>query len=386
MFTDSFLRVLEETEAKKIVIVGAGKYGRELAGALIDSERKLKCFFDNKDDIQGLVIYGIPVLKPSNLKEADIKYVISVDDSFIRYQLKKQLIELEIKKDDIIYYFPHRCRDYHAALRPDEYKTAIEDLFIEEFGRPINWDNPQTYNEKINWEKMNLHDDRRALLADKKLVRTWVAERIGEEHLTKHYGVWDRPEEIDFDMLPRKFVLKANNGSGRNILVTDKEKMNVSKIFTELNYWMDSNYMFEAFEMHYGDIKPCIIAEEYLDGMAETLYDYNIYCFHGEPKYVWCIKGSHRPECTATFYDTNWNMQSFSYGYPLDIYPAPKPEKLEEMLELTKILCKDFEHVRVDWYMMPNGRLLFGEMTFQTWGGMRRFIPEKYDKVMGDLI
>lgn len=386
MFTDSFLRVLEGTEAKKIVIVGAGKYGRELAGSLIDSERNIKCFFDNKDDMQGLVIYGIPVLKPSNLKEADIKYVISVDDSFIRYQLKKQLMELEIKKDDIMYYFPHRCRDYHAALRPDEYKTAIEDLFAEEFSRPINWENPQTYNEKINWEKMNLHDDRRALLADKNLVRTWVAERIGEKHLTKHYGVWERPEEIDFKMLPSKFVLKANNGSGRNILVPDKEKMDLSKVFTELNYWMDSNYMFEAFEMHYGNIKPCIIAEEYLDGMAETLYDYNIYCFHGEPKYVWCIKGSHRPGCTATFYDTNWNMQPFSYGYPLDVYPAPKPKKLEEMLELTKTLCKDFEHVRVDWYIMPDGRLLFGEMTFQTWGGMKRFVPEKYDKILGNLI
>lgn len=386
MFTDSLLKVLAETKTKKIIIVGAGKYGRELAGALIDRERDVKYFFDNKDDMQGLVIYGIPVMKPSNLKKKDIKYIISVDDPFVRYQLKKQLEGLNIRKDDIVYYFPHRCRDYHAALRPDEYKTAIEDLFMEEFGRPMNWENPQTYNEKINWEKMNLHDDRRALLADKKLVRTWVVERIGEKHLTKHYGVWERPEEIDFKMLPSKFVLKANNGSGRNILVPDKEKMDLSKVFTELNYWMDSNYMFEGFEMHYGDIKSCIIAEEYLDGMAESLYDYNIYCFHGEPKYIWCIKGSHRPGCTATFYDTNWNMQPFSYGYPLDIYPAPKPEKLEEMLGLTKVLCKDFEHVRVDWYMMPDGRLLFGEMTFQTWGGMKRFIPEKYDKILGDLI
>ncbi len=386
MFKDSFLKVLEGTEAKKIIIVGAGKYGRELAGALIDHERDVKCFFDNKDELQGLVIYGISVLKPSDLGEENIKYVISVDDPFVRYQLKKQLMELGIKKDDIICYFPHRCRDYHATLQPDEYKAAIEGLFAEEFGKSMNWDNPQTYNEKINWEKINLHDNRRALLADKNLARTWVAEKIGDKHLTKHFGVWDRPEEIDFNLLPDKFVLKANNGSGRNILVPDKAKMDLSKIFTELNYWMDSNYMFEAFEMHYGDIKPCVIAEEYLDGMAETLYDYNIYCFHGEPKYVWCIKGSHRPECTATFYDTDWNTQPFSYGYPLDIYPSPRPEKLDEMLELTKILCKDFEHVRMDWYMMPDGRLLFGEMTFQTWGGMKRFIPEKYDKILGDLI
>lgn len=386
MFIDSFSRVLKGTMSKEIVIVGAGKYGRELAGALIDSGRDVRCFFDNKEDMQGLIIYGIPVMKPSSLKEEDVKYIISVDDPFVRYQLKDQLNKLGIKKEDTICYYPHRCLDYHAELCPDEYKTAIENMFVEEFGRPMNWEKPQTYNEKINWEKMNIHDDRRALLADKNLARTWVAERIGEEHLTRHYGVWERPEEIDFDTLPDRFVLKANNGSGRNILVTDKRNMDVPKTIAELNYWMDSNYMFQHFEMHYGDIKPCIIAEEYLEGMAETLYDYNIYCFHGEPKYIWCIKGSHRPECTATFYDTDWNMQPFSYGYPLDIYPAPRPEKLEEMLELTKILCKDFEHVRVDWFMMPDGRLLFGEMTFQTWGGMMRFTPEKYDKILGDLI
>lgn len=386
MFTNSFSNILKETTAMKIVVVGAGKYGRELAGALIDNGRDVKCFFDNKKDMQGLVIYGIPVVKPANLEEKDVKYVVSVNDSLVRYQLKEQMMRLGIRKDDTLCYFPHKCIDYHAELHSEQYKMAIENMFVEEFGRPLDWKNPQTYNEKINWEKINLHDDRRTLLADKNLVRAWVAEKIGEEHLTKHYGVWEHPEEIDFNRLPDKFVLKANNGSGRNILVTEKENIDRAKTIIELKYWMDSNYMFEAFEMHYGDIKPCIIAEEYLDGMAETLYDYNIFCFHGEPKYVWCIKGSHRPECTATFYDTDWNMQPFSYGYPLDVYPAPKPEKLEEMLKLTRVLCKDFKHVRVDWYMMPDGRLLFGEMTFQTWGGLRRFIPEKYDKILGDLI
>lgn len=204
--------------------------------------------------------------------------------------------------------------------------------------------------------------------------------------MTKQLNVYKKADEIDFSKLPDKFVLKTNNGSGRNIIIKDKNKMNVYDVLSKLNYWMQSNHMFDAFEMHYGSIDPLIIAEEYLDGVAETLYDYNVYCFHGKPRYIWCIKGSHRPGCSATFYDTEWKAQPFSYGYPLDIYPAPKPEKLNEMLELSKILSAGFNHVRVDWYIMPDGRILFGEMTFQTWGGMKKIVPYKYDIYLGSLI
>ena len=101
---------------------------------------------------------------------------------------------------------------------------------------------------------------------------------------------------------------------------------------------------------------------------------------------IWCIKGSHRPGCKASFYDKNWEIQPFSYGYPKDNDIAPKPEKLNEMLELSRILSKNYEHVRVDWYNLPDGRVLFGEITFTTWSGMARFIPDKYDIIWGNMI
>ena len=56
------------------------------------------------------------------------------------------------------------------------------------------------------------------------------------------------------------------------------------------------------------------------------------------------------------------------------------------MLELSKVLCKDFDHVRVDWYNMPDGRVLFGEMTFSTWNGLKKFDPEEWDLKLGELI
>ncbi len=387
MLKKSFDQVLSKSKNKEIIVVGAGTYGKELAGALIDNDCDVKCFFDNDKNKQGSAIYGVCIEEPSlALVNENTMLVLSVGGDYNRYQLVKQLLQMGISQQQIICYFPYHCADYNASLPESEYKDVISEMFYERFGREMNWDSPRTYNEKINWEKINNHDERRVTLADKSLARNWVAEKIGKEHITRHYGVWDHAEDIPFDELPEKFVLKANNGSGRNILVKDKNKLDIPRTKEQLDYWMTSNYMFNSFEMHYKDIKPRIIAEEYLDGLAESVYDYNIYCFHGEPKYIWCIKGSHRPGCTASFYDLDWNKQPFSYGYPPDIYPAPKPHNLDEMLELTRILCRDFDHVRVDWFDMPDGRILFGEMTFQTWGGLKRFIPEEYDLIFGDMI
>jgi len=256
----------------------------------------------------------------------------------------------------------------------------------EKFGKPINWQKPETYNEKINWEKINIKDERRTRLADKYLVREWIKEQIGEKYLTQLYGVWDNACDINFDKLPNQFVLKLNNGSGRNIIVKDKSKFNQVEVCQKLNEWREHNFAYNSFELHYKNIIPKIICEEYLEGLAESVYDYNIYCFHGKPEYIWCIKGSHRPGCQASFYNKKWEMQSFSYGYPKDPVLAPRPSKLEEMLKLSETLSKEFEHVRVDWYNLPDGRVLFGEMTFSTWSGLMHFEPEEYDLVFGNLI
>ena len=387
MFKESLDKVLRFSENKNIIIVCAGKIGQEIAVALIEHNYNIISFFDNNESLNGLTVYGIPVCKPVLCGQNDnVVYIIATASDFIRFKLKKQLIGLGINQSDIACYYPYRCPDFNSELSPDEYKSEFEIMYSEVFGKPMNWENPSTYNEKINWEKFNITDERRVRLSDKRLAREWVADKIGNKHLTEHYGYWKRTKDIDLDKLPERFVLKTNNGSSRNILVHDKSTADFNEIFDKLEYWLNSNYMFQTFEMHYGLVEPCILAEEYIEGLAETLYDYNIYCFHGEPEYIWCIKGSHRPGCTATFYNKKWERQPFSFGYPLDIYPALKPDKLDEMLNLTKVLCEGFDHVRVDWYILPDGRILFGEMTFMSWGGVQRFCPEKYDMVFGNLI
>ena len=151
-------------------------------------------------------------------------------------------------------------------------------------------------------------------MADKYLVREWVAEKIGKEYLNTLYGVWDNADDIDFDRLPNSFVLKCNHGSGWNIIVKDKQDLDIAEARKQLNEWLHMNTFYLGFEWQYKNITPKIICEAYLEGMAETVYDYNIYCFHGQPQYIWCINGSHRPGCKASFYDIEWNMQEFHYG------------------------------------------------------------------------
>ena len=372
---------------ESVIIVGAGVRGRELLEHLLkESDISVEAFFDNNDALEGSRIKNIKVLKPCRMEGKNYMYVVAFDKAALREELRSQLQGLGIQKKEIVTYYYCRDYDYMSSLGEEHYKDELDEIYYECFGKRMNWKTPVTYNEKINWEKFNIKDERRTKLADKYLVRDWVKEKIGEQYLTKSYGAWDDAYDIDFDSLPDAFVLKVNNGSTRNIVVKNKAEINREEVCRQLNEWKDKNFAYVSFELHYKDIVPKIICEEYLEGMAESVYDYNIYCFHGEPDYIWCIKGSHMPDCMASFYDKEWNMQPFSYGYPKDPVLAPRPEQLEKMLELSRVLCKEFEHVRVDWYNMPDGRVLFGEMTFSTWSGLMHFVPEEYDEFFGKLI
>lgn len=373
-------------EAGKVIIVGAGQRGKELLSYLEERESiHIQALFDNREALVGTVINNIPVTKPFKADGVNI-YIIVVDRQEYRNELRIQLQKLGIEKKNIITYYGCRDYEYLSSLKEEYYEEEIKAMYYDEFGRELNWDKPVTYNEKINWEKVNIKDQRRTQLVNKYLVREWVKEQIGEKYLTRLWGVWDNADNIDFEQLPDRFVLKVNNGSGRNIIVTDKSQIDQENVRKQLSEWKKDNFAFHSLEMQYKDIVPKIICEEYLEGVAENVYDYNIYCFHGEPEYIWCIKGSHRPGCQASFYNKEWEQQPFSYGYPKDPTLAPKPEKLDEMLELSRILSREFQHVRVDWYNLPDGRVLFGEMTFSSWSGLMHFDPEKYDTVFGSLI
>ncbi len=377
--------ITEKKSANNLAIVGAGNCGRELISKLKLCNTAIEYVMDNDESLWGTLVENIYVKKITNLGNNWI-YVITPASGEIKIALLKQLLNLNVEEKQIILYDEYGY--YKIIYELGKTKEKLSELYKKVFSRELNWENPTRYTEILNWEKLNVNSHLKTLLCDKIKVRAWVSDKIGEKYLIKRYNEWDSVEDIDFDSLPPRFVLKLNNGSGRNIIVSDKSKFNEEEAKMLLSEWMMQNYAFcnGGYEIQYKDIEAKIICEEYLEGVAETVYDYNIYCFHGEPKYIYCIKGSHRPGGQASFYDKNWNMQEFSFGYPKDPVIAPKPEKLNEMLELSTVLCKDFEHVRVDWYNLPDGRVLFGEMTFTSWSGLRRFKPDKYDDIFGKLI
>lgn len=384
----TFMRrlIVRAKEEKNTIIVGAGKNGRELLRIFQKEDVNISCFMDNDTKLHGTEIEGVRVLPVSVLEDESSLYVISAGIEY-RNEIHSQLCGLGIPANSIVKWYKQREYDYMKELPEKYFKDEVMDMYSEGIGKEMNWEHPQTYNEKISWEKLNVHDPLKTRLADKYLVRDWIKEKLGgEEHLTKLYGVWEDARDIDFSTLPEQFVLKTNHGCGCNIVVQDKNSLNIEEAIIQLNEWMNHNYFYNALEYQYKDIPPKIICEEYLDGVADSVYDYQFYCFHGEPKYIWCIRGSHKPDCKASFYTKDWEMLPFSYGYPKDETVASRPRHLEDMLKISRILCEPFAHVRVDLYDLPDGRVICGEMTFTTWAGRWPFEPDEWDAIWGKLI
>lgn len=273
---------------------------------------------------------------------------------------------------------------------PDEKRAeAVSDWYRERRAAVLNLENPQTYNEKIQWMKLYDSTPIKTRLADKYLVRDWVAERIGEQYLIPLLGVWDSFDEIDFETLPEQFVLKCNHGCGYNLIVKNKSALNMDEARRKVNAWLAEDFSFKGvFEMHYSPISRKIIAEQYIENKDSDgdLYDYKCWCFDGKVKYIQFLSDRNISGLKMAFYDTSWKKQDFVYSHPLDPKDMPRPDNLEEMITLAEALAEGFNHVRVDFYRMDDGRIYFGEMTFTTASGFCNWQPAEMDYTMGQLI
>lgn len=278
---------------------------------------------------------------------------------------------------------------YWACLTPDQYEQALKKWFELNSDEVLDLANPVTYNQKSQWLK--LHDDLalRTLLSDKYLVRDWVKGKIGEEYLVELLGVYDRFDEIDFDALPDKFALKANHGSGWNVIVQDKAKLDKADAKRKFDAWMQLNYSYVmgGLELQYEKIQPKIICEQYMENDGGELYDYKFFCFDGKCHYIKYVCGRYNDrDEEMVFYDTDWNWQPFNYIVPLTHPDLPRPKSLEKMIELAEVLSAGMPAVRVDFYELPNGKIIFGEMTFTSYGGIPEWHPADANRMMGDLI
>ena len=276
---------------------------------------------------------------------------------------------------------------YHIAesAKPSDYPKLLEAFYEYYTFTPLDLKDPQTFNEKIQWMKLYDSTPKKTLLADKYLMRDWIKEKIGEEYLIPLLGVWDSFDEIDFDALPNQFVLKANHGSGMNIIVTDKTHFNIDYAREQFNTWMKKDFAFmKGFQMHYSPIPRKIIAETYISEMnADGLVDYRFYCFNGVPKQVWVDMYSGTPKHIRGIYNMNWEKLPFRCTWPDsgNLFDNP-PTNFQKMKEFSELLSQEFAFVRVDFFEV-NGKLYMGEMTFTPMSGIGNFQPESWNNLLG---
>lgn len=248
----------------------------------------------------------------------------------------------------------------------------------------LNWDNPQTFNEKLQWLKLYGHKPEYVTMADKYAVKQYVADCIGEEYVVPLYGVWDDARDIDFEKLPNQFALKCNhNSGGGRCICSDKSKIDMEQVRKDIQKGLKSNYYLPGRDKQYRDIPKKIIAEKYLDDhTGSELRDYKFWCFNGEPIYMYCTnKGKSIYE---NFYDMDFNPVPINHGFPR-LYPElERPQEFDLMKDLAKKLSQGIPFVRVDFFDIDH-HVYFSEFTFFDWGGFKPF-KDGWDEKLGKLI
>jgi len=285
----------------------------------------------------------------------------------------------------------NRFYQYYMQLPQKEYERELTEQInvLLQDGRRYNLTHPVTFNDKIQWLKIWDCTPIKTKLADKFAVREWIAEQIGDEYLIPLVGgPWKQGEDIDFDALPERFVLKSNHATGDIIIVKNKGEIDRKKIIKTVNHWMKVPFGWAGLEAQYLHIPPRIFAEEYVEQSDGNLYDYKIYCHNGEPVMIQTIGNRdltlHKAQ--LMLFDTDWNKMGFSTGaYPEYQTTPDKPECLGKMLEIARLLSKGFIFVSVDLYQI-DGQIRFGEMTFTPSNGMLRWNPPEANLTMGNLL
>ena len=262
-------------------------------------------------------------------------------------------------------------------------------LFNEVVGYKLNLENPKTFNEKLQWLKLYYNDPLCTKCADKYEVRDYVKNLIGEEYLIPLLGVYDNAEDINFDSLPNQFVLKVNWGSGQNIVVKDKSKLDIKDTKKTLNEWMKlkSNHYYYFYEWPYKNIKPKILCEKYMaNENIENLTVYKTFCFGSKPYLFQVIIDDKTEKERINYYDLNWNKLVLKQNFQNFDHDMPKPPTLNLMIEFAEKLSKDFPYfVRVDFYEV-NNKIYFSEYTFYSDAGLAKFTPDDWDIKLGNLI
>lgn len=263
-------------------------------------------------------------------------------------------------------------------------KAMIKLQYRIKLKKKLNLKDPKRYTEKIQWYKLYYRNPVMMECVDKYGVRKYIEKKGLGNILNQLYQVVDRPEEINFDQLPDKFVIKTTNGSGTNILVKDKKTLNIAETKKKLNDFLNMAEASAGREWAYGGSSKKIIVEELLEDNSNKdkgISDYKFLCFNGKPVYVVYDKDRFSDH-KRNFYDVNWNYVKVDSDCPCFEDSVKKPENYEKMVEIASVLSRDFPAVRVDLYNIE-GKIYFGELTFYPWSGYVQYTPDSFDFELG---
>ena len=266
---------------------------------------------------------------------------------------------------------------------PDKLYLKLKFRLI--MGYKLDLNNPQTFNEKLQWLKLYDRKPIYTTMVDKYEAKEYVKKIIGDEYIIKTYGVYNNYEEIDFDALPNQFVIKPTHTSGNVYICTDKLKIDHNMLKKKINKWLKRDYYMLHREWPYKNVKPRIIIEEYLNDEKDNgLKDFKIFMFNGKHAYS-LVCSDRKTNLKFTFFDKDNKLIELTQENCLNDKNIKLPTNYEKMLKLAQMVSKGTIESRIDFYNV-NGKIYFGEITFFDSAGFGSFNPEKYDLVFGRML
>lgn len=256
------------------------------------------------------------------------------------------------------------------------------------FGKKLNLKNPKTFNEKLQWLKLYDRRPEYVTMVDKIAVKDYVAKRIGSEFIIPTLGVWDKPEDIDWNSLPNQFVLKWNHDSGSIVICKDKDSFDKEAAIKKLSYGAKVNGFWYGREWPYKGVKPKLLAEKYMEDCSTCeLRDYKVFTFDGKAQLLLVASERQKPreEVKFDYFDIEKGHLSIVNNHPNATVPPKVPEHFDEMIALAEQISAGYPHLRVDFYEV-NGKIYFGEITLYHGSGLMTFKPDEWNEKMGAMI
>lgn len=276
-----------------------------------------------------------------------------------------------------------------APIFPDKLFLKLKYRLV--MGRRLDLDNPQTYNEKLQWLKLYDRRIEYTTMVDKFAAKEYVSEKIGNEFVIPTYGIWDKFDEINFEKLPNQFVLKCTHDSGGVVVCKDKRLLDYSLAKKKIERCLKNNYYYRSMEWPYKNVPKKIIAEQYMSDSTENnrggLTDYKFYCFNGKAYKVMLCLDRDKGDTKFYSFDKKWNLLRHNkrgLAAP-ENFTLPKPSQIDEMFEIAELLSIGIPFVRVDLYFVHN-QIYFGELTFYPDSGFDYNILPEIDRLYGSMI